>query len=201
MRGSEGSAATARARLPHQARVCADVAQYALAFMHQATVRIHSQPRPRPCPCGRRDRRGQAHGLCPVLRPLHRGFREHARCRRRIADALALYRLRAGASGLPALCHLACVDAAGIAEFEPGVKWLGLDVRSRSVLDADHAEIEFVARQRSSAGAATRLHERSRFVREGDRWFYLEGDLQTASTHRAMARTIVPTPGCTHVAC
>ena len=31
----------------------------------------------------------------------------------------------------------------------------------------------------SSTGAATRLHERSRFVREGDRWFYLEGDLQT----------------------
>jgi SEC-C motif-containing protein len=27
-------------------------------------------------------------------------------------------------------------------------------------------------------GAATRLHERSRFVREGDRWYYLEGDLQ-----------------------
>ena len=64
-------------------------------------------------------------------------------------------------------------------EFEPGVKWLGLDIRSRSVLDADHAEVEFVARQRSSTGTATRLHERSRFVREGDRWFYLEGDLQT----------------------
>jgi SEC-C motif-containing protein len=65
--------------------------------------------------------------------------------------------------------------------FEVGVKWLGLDVRSRSVLDADHAEIEFVARQRSSAGVATRLHERSRFVREIDgahhRWFYVDGDL------------------------
>lgn len=64
--------------------------------------------------------------------------------------------------------------------FEPGVKWLGLDVRSRSVLDADHAEVEFVARQRNSAGVATRLHERSRFVREDDgllsRWYYLEGD-------------------------
>jgi SEC-C motif-containing protein len=65
--------------------------------------------------------------------------------------------------------------------FEAGVKWLGLDVRSRSVLDADHAEVEFVARQRSSAGVATRLHERSRFVREIDgahhRWFYVDGDL------------------------
>ena len=41
-----------------------------------------------------------------------------------------------------------------------------------------HAEVEFVARQRSSTGTATRLHERSRFVREGERWYYLEGDLQ-----------------------
>jgi SEC-C motif-containing protein len=67
-------------------------------------------------------------------------------------------------------------------EFEPGVKWLGLDLRSRSVLDADHAEVEFVARQRSSTGVATRLHERSRFVREEDgplhRWYYLDGELR-----------------------
>jgi len=67
-------------------------------------------------------------------------------------------------------------------DFEPGVKWLGLDLRSRSVLDADHAEVEFVARQRSSAGVATRLHERSRFVREErgalHRWFYLDGELR-----------------------
>lgn len=63
-------------------------------------------------------------------------------------------------------------------DFEPGVKWLGLDVRSRSVLDADHAEVEFVARQRSPAGVATRLHERSRFVRDGERWYYLDGELR-----------------------
>jgi SEC-C motif-containing protein len=64
--------------------------------------------------------------------------------------------------------------------FEAGVNWLGLDVRARSVLDADHAEIEFVARQRDASGAATRLHERSRFVREDDgllsRWYYVDGD-------------------------
>lgn len=67
--------------------------------------------------------------------------------------------------------------------FDAGVKWLGLDVRSRSVLDADHAEVEFLARQRGSGGVATRLHERSRFVRERDaaqqdRWYYLDGDLR-----------------------
>ncbi|MBU2410955.1 MAG: hypothetical protein KKC79_20180 [Gammaproteobacteria bacterium] len=65
-------------------------------------------------------------------------------------------------------------------DFESGVKWLGLDVRSRSMLDGDHAEVEFVARQRSAAGVATRLHERSRFLRETDgeldRWYYVDGD-------------------------
>jgi SEC-C motif-containing protein len=37
--------------------------------------------------------------------------------------------------------------------------------------------VEFVARYRPPAsGRAERLHERSRFVKENGRWFYLEGD-------------------------
>jgi SEC-C motif domain protein len=61
-------------------------------------------------------------------------------------------------------------------EFEPGVKWLGLEVRSHTVLDARHAEVEFVARQKPVTGAAVRLHERSRFVREAGQWLYVDGD-------------------------
>ena len=60
-------------------------------------------------------------------------------------------------------------------DFAPGAKWLGLDVRSHRALDADHAEVEFIARCRE-AGRATRLHERSRFVCEGGRWFYVDGE-------------------------
>ncbi len=60
-------------------------------------------------------------------------------------------------------------------DFEPGVKWLGLEVRCHSRTDSDHAEVEFVARQRDATGRAHRLHERSRFVREQGRWFYLDG--------------------------
>lgn len=60
--------------------------------------------------------------------------------------------------------------------FDPGVKWLGLEVRAHQVQDADHAEVEFVARQRAPGGRAVRLHERSRFVREDGRWFYVDGD-------------------------
>ena len=65
-------------------------------------------------------------------------------------------------------------------EFDTGVKWLGLDVRQHRVLDETHAEVEFVARQKSAGLAAVRLHERSRFVKGGDapgRWYYLDGDL------------------------
>lgn len=64
-------------------------------------------------------------------------------------------------------------------EFEAGVKWLGLEVRSQRGVDDTHAEVEFVARSRLQ-GRATRLHERSRFVRENGedgmlRWFYVDG--------------------------
>ena len=59
-------------------------------------------------------------------------------------------------------------------DFAPGAKWLGLEVRSHTVQDTDHAEVEFIARCRE-AGRATRLHERSRFVRESGRWFYVDG--------------------------
>jgi SEC-C motif-containing protein len=65
---------------------------------------------------------------------------------------------------------------AGLA-FEPGLKWLGLDVKEHRVVDPAHAEVEFVARSRL-AGRAHRLHERSRFVCEHGRWYYLEGDLK-----------------------
>jgi len=60
-------------------------------------------------------------------------------------------------------------------ELDPAAKWLGLEVRSHRLLDADHAEVEFVARYREG-GRAVRLHERSRFIRESGRWFYVDGD-------------------------
>lgn len=61
-------------------------------------------------------------------------------------------------------------------DLEPGVKWLGLEVRSHRVLDAEHAEVEFVARSRVG-GRGQRLHERSRFVCEAGRWYYVDGDI------------------------
>ena len=59
---------------------------------------------------------------------------------------------------------------------DAGARWLGLEVRRVADFDADHAEVEFVARYRVG-GRAVRIHERSRFVREAGRWYYLDGDL------------------------
>jgi SEC-C motif domain protein len=60
-------------------------------------------------------------------------------------------------------------------DFDAGAKWLGLEVREHKATGADTAEVEFVARYRVD-GRAVRLHERSRFVREDGRWFYVDGD-------------------------
>lgn len=60
---------------------------------------------------------------------------------------------------------------------DESTKWLGLDVRRHNLTDADHAEVEFVARYRTG-GRGARIHETSRFVREAGRWYYVDGDLR-----------------------
>lgn len=129
-----------------------------------------------PCPCGRQDARGK---------PL-----SFARCCGRYladfegtpaSDAQALMRSRYCAFVLEDADYLLATwhpsRRPPELAFEPGLKWLGLEVRDHRVLDADHEEVEFVARSRL-AGRAHRLHERSRFVREAGRWYYLDGDLK-----------------------
>jgi SEC-C motif-containing protein len=54
-------------------------------------------------------------------------------------------------------------------------KWTGLEIRNHSLESADRATVEFVARCKIG-GRAARMHEVSRFVREGGRWFYLDGE-------------------------
>lgn len=60
-------------------------------------------------------------------------------------------------------------------DFEAGAKWLGLEVREHHITSDNTAEVTFVARYRLPSGAV-RMHERSRFVREDGRWFYVDGD-------------------------
>lgn len=56
-------------------------------------------------------------------------------------------------------------------------KWLGLEVKGHAVRDPDHATVEFVARYKLG-GRAHRLHELSRFVREGGLWYYVDGEMR-----------------------
>ncbi len=73
-------------------------------------------------------------------------------------------------------------------DFPAGLRWLGLTVVRHEQADADHAVVEFVAhnevrrlglRQRRAAARTPSnthiMHEVSRFVREADRWYYLDG--------------------------
>lgn len=67
---------------------------------------------------------------------------------------------------------------------EPGLRWLGLEVRAHRPLGDDRAEVEFVARSKLG-GRAHRLHETSRFARREGRWLYVDGDLHGADrVHR-----------------
>ena len=56
-------------------------------------------------------------------------------------------------------------------------RWLGLQIRRFTPLDATHAEVEFVARYKIG-GRAHRLHELSRFVRDDSGWRYVDGDIR-----------------------
>jgi SEC-C motif-containing protein len=60
-------------------------------------------------------------------------------------------------------------------DFEPGLRWLGLQVLHHRLIDDRHASVEFVARNKLD-GRAQRLHEISRFVLDNGRWFYLGGE-------------------------
>lgn len=128
-----------------------------------------------PCPCGRTDAKG---------RPL-----AYAACCGRYVDHFAatpapdaesLMRSRYTAFVCERADYLLATWQAAhrppALDFEPGAKWLGLQVRAHRLTGPDTAEVEFVARHRLG-GRAVRLHERSRFVREAGRWFYADGDM------------------------
>lgn len=57
-------------------------------------------------------------------------------------------------------------------EFESQAKWLGLEIKAKRMVDLNHGYVEFVARYRLK-GQATRLHENSFFMRDENRWLYV----------------------------
>jgi SEC-C motif-containing protein len=120
-----------------------------------------------PCPCG------STRPYAECCGPLHAGAAA--------PDALSLMRSRYSAFVL-------CNEQYLLATWHPSrrpasipftgnQKWLGLRIVDARVTGHDSGEVEFIARSRVSNAAAVRLHERSRFVREGGRWLYVDGDL------------------------
>lgn len=61
---------------------------------------------------------------------------------------------------------------------DAGTHWLGLQIKRHTAIDADHAEVEFVARYKVG-GRAHRLLEASRFTRDSaGKWIYVDGQIQ-----------------------
>ncbi len=56
-------------------------------------------------------------------------------------------------------------------------QWLGLKIIDHHQ-QLDQAEVEFIAYYQDQA--VGQLHERSRFVRENDQWFYVDGEMLPA---------------------
>lgn len=129
-----------------------------------------TSPTTRLCPCGQLGPKGKTMLFAQCCGPYLEG-------QATAPDASALMRSRYSAFVLGELDYLraswhpsTCPD--DVAPL-PGTKWLGLEVRDHVVIDATHAEVEFVARYRV-AGRAVRLHERSRFVQEQGCWLYVD---------------------------
>ena len=124
-----------------------------------------------PCPCGRKSKKGQTQSFDHCCGPLHAG--------QAAPDAESLMRSRYSAFVLGDVPYLLGTwhssQGPATLELEAGAKWLGLEIKQHRITGADTAEVEFVARFRVG-GKAIRQHERSRFVREDGRWFYVDGD-------------------------
>ncbi len=123
-----------------------------------------------PCPCGLPARLSACCGRWHAG-PLHL----------QAPDAEALMRSRYSAYVLRLADYLLATWHTGtrppVLDFEPGQRWLGLQVLRHARLGDDRATVAFIARSKV-AGRAQQLAETSRFVRESGRWFYVDGDLQ-----------------------
>ncbi|HET6788684.1 MAG TPA: YchJ family metal-binding protein [Aquabacterium sp.] len=120
-----------------------------------------------PCPCGRPAAYAQCCGL------YHTGP-----LALQAPDPESLMRSRYSAFVLDLRAYLLdtwhpSTRPAQIEAPEPGLKWLGLEVKKAALLDADRGMVEFVARSKWG-GRAHRLHEVSEFVREEGRWYYTQ---------------------------
>ena len=125
------------------------------------------------CPCGRTNAKGHVLALATCCGPCLAG--------QSAADAESLMRSRYSAFVRGDVAYLLSTwhprQRPAELQLEAGAQWLGLEIKHHRLTGDDTAEVEFVARFRVG-GKAVRQHERSRFVREGGQWFYVDGEVR-----------------------
>lgn len=128
------------------------------------------------CPCGS----GFPYNACCA--PLHAGI-----AKAQTAEQLMRSRYSAFAKGLakylvktraPAMREAS--DFQDIKTMIANTEWLGLEILDQELGQAADqiGEVEFIARYASN-GQIGQLHERSRFIKDQDHWYYLDGDLDS----------------------
>jgi SEC-C motif domain protein len=130
-----------------------------------------------PCPCRSEESVSKTYGECCAL--WHVGLQ--AIPPRHAPTPEQLMRSRYSAYALQMSHYLLATwygeTSPGEIDFPP-TKWLGLEIK-HAAATGDVGVVEFIARYRDSTGRAGRLHETSRFLREGAgeaaRWYYIDG--------------------------
>jgi SEC-C motif-containing protein len=122
-----------------------------------------------PCPCG------SGNSLAACCAPYHGGRRTPSTAEALMRSRYAAYCL-GHADYLQRTWHPSTRPSDLDLAQGASPKWIGLKVLRASNEGTDQATVEFVARYRVG-GRAYKLHEVSRFQREGDRWLYVDGDL------------------------
>jgi SEC-C motif domain protein len=129
------------------------------------------------CPCRSEEPISKTYGECCAL--WHVGLQESPP--RHAPSPEQLMRSRYSAYALQLRHYLLATwygeTSPGEIDFPP-TKWLGLEIKYSGAV-GDAGIVEFIARYRESTGRAGRLHEISRFIREGvgdaARWYYIDG--------------------------
>lgn len=132
-----------------------------------------------------RKTRSDCPAACPCCLPVAYADccgRYHAGIAAPTAEALMRSRYSAYVLQLTDYLHTTWAPETCPADLEastPAPQWLGLQVLAHQA-DGDTATVEFVAKYKVN-GRAGRLHERSRFRREGGRWCYIDGSFPDAA--------------------
>jgi len=130
---------------------------------------MNSAQAQKPCPCG------SGNPFQDCCRPFLKAFILPASAEALMRSRYTAYVLK-DAAYLLATWHPDTRPGSLDFDQEPPPQWLGLAIKHHMKIDANHADVEFVARYKIN-GRGFRMQETSRFECIDGRWLYLDGDL------------------------